>query len=513
MSLEAYARWHYRFRWWIAAGILLTSLFLLPHAKGFELENELTAWFEEDDPHWMTYRKYREEFGGTRTLIVAIESPELFTRPVLLYLRSLSEDLETLPHVLRVYSLATANEVIGTQESLEVRPLLEDIEERSPEEIRRRVLSDSTLRGDLVSEDGTLAAITISFDEEKSDPVRAQILTQARQLAESERPPGVRVHYNGSMEISQEYDRQSMANMRDYTPLMFLLITATIYFLFRSWFRVVIVIFATLLSLGWTLALFGLLGFSYNILSTMIVPLIAILAIADDMHLLQRFDLIAKRSGDPRTAFQTTVSQQLVPILGASLTTSLGMASLATSRVAAVREFGIVAALGVMIDFLISFSLLPLALTLVPPRGKSAPAGEWLGRLLARFSRLMAGRWQTVLVLTGVVLVAAIAGILRLRASTNHIEFFHEENPLHRSALLIDEKLAGIYSFEVILEGEAETFKDPALLRLLENFCLQVERMPYIKRAVSFLDSLKKVHQELSGGAKENHRIPETAKL
>ena len=242
----------------------------------------------------------------------------------------------------------------------------------------------------------------------------------------------------------------------------------------------------------------------------MIVPLIAILAIADDMHLLQRFDLISKRSGDPRIAFQTTVSQQLVPILGASLTTSLGMASLATSRVAAVREFGIVAALGVMIDFLISFSLLPLVLTLVPPRGKSAPAGKWLGQLLAGLSRLMAGRWRTILLLTEVVLVAAIAGILRLRASTNHIEFFPEENPLHRSALLIDEKLAGIYSFEVILEGEAETFKDPALLRLLENFSLQVEQMPYIKRAVSFLDSLKKVHQELAGGAKESHRIPDT---
>ena len=508
MSLEAYARWHYRFRWWIAAAVLLTSIFLLPYVKGFEIENDLAAWFEHDDPYWVTYREYRKEFGGTRTLIVAIESQELFTRPVLLYLRRLSEDLERLPHVLRVYSLATANRVTGTHDSLEVRPLLENIEGREPLEIRDRVLSDSTLRGDLVSADGTVAAITVSFDEEKLDPVREQVLTQARRLAEIKRPPSVRLHYNGSVEISEEYNRQSMANVRNYTPLMFLLITVSIYFLFRSWSRVLIVILATLLSLGWTLAIFGLLGFTYNIVSTMIVPLIAILAIADDMHLLQRFDLLAEGGSDRRIAFQNTVSQQLVPIFGASLTTSLGMASLATSRVAAVREFGIVAAVGVMIDFLISFSLLPLALTVLPARGKSAPAGRPLGQLLARFSSFMASRTRPVIVLTAGIMVAAVAGIFHLRVSTNHIEFFPEENPLHRSALLIDEKLAGIYSFEVILEGEPETFKDPAMLRRVESFCLEVEQIPHIKRAVSFLDSLKQVHQELSGGGEESYRIP-----
>jgi hypothetical protein len=510
VSLSGFARWHYRYRWWVAAAVLLASPFLLPHAKGLEFENELTAWFEWDDPVYSTYRHYRDEFGGTRTLIVVVESDELFSLPVLTYLKELSDKLERLPHALRVYSLGTANRVVGSEDVLQVQPLLDGVPDRDPAEIRRLALADADLLGDLVSADARLSTLTVTFHEERSDPIRGEILDQARRLAEEDLPPGVRLHFNGSMEVSQEYDRVSMANMKNFTPPMFLLIVGSVYFFFRSWSRVVIVVAVTLLSLAWTLSVFGLLGYSYNVISTMILPLVTILAIADDMHLLQRFDRALSRTGDRKAAFIDTSESQILPVFAASLTTSLGMVALATSKVAAVRSFGIATGIGVMLDFLLSFALVPLALTLVPARREAAPSGERMARLLGSVSRFLAPRAKAALLLSGVVVTVAVAGMFRLRVSTNHVEFFAEDSSLARSARLIDAQLAGIYSFEVVLEGSPDRFKDPELLRRVDAFARRIESMPHMKRVISFVDSLKKVNRELGGGRDDQHRVPDT---
>ena len=77
----------------------------------------------------------------------------------------------------------------------------------------------------------------------------------------------------------------------------------------------------------------------------MLVPLIVVLAIADDVHIMQHWDE-ERRHGDVEHAFKATVAHLTAPLLGASATTALGMLSLATSSVVAVRAFGIGSAVG-----------------------------------------------------------------------------------------------------------------------------------------------------------------------
>ena len=43
----------------------------------------------------------------------------------------------------------------------------------APDEVRRRALEDDILRGDLVSESGTVTAIVVGFDEDRIDAVRS----------------------------------------------------------------------------------------------------------------------------------------------------------------------------------------------------------------------------------------------------------------------------------------------------------------------------------------------------
>ena len=134
-------------------------------------------------------------------------------------------------------------------------------------------------------------------------------------------------------------------------PPILLVTLAAIYLAFRSWRK-------TLLSMVgdrrqrrcWTLGLYSLMGYSYNVLTSMLIPLIVVLAIADDVHIMQHWDE-ERRRGDAEDAFKATVAHLAAPLFGASATTALGMLSLATSNVVAVRTFGIGSAVGIMVDF------------------------------------------------------------------------------------------------------------------------------------------------------------------
>ena len=109
---------------------------------------------------------------------------------------------------------------------------------------------------------------------------------------------------------------------------------------------------AILVSVLWTLWLYSVLGFNYNVL-TSILPLVLVLAMADDVHIIQHFDQ-STALGQLRAGIHVDRRASVRAALRGQRDTALGMASLATYDIVAVREFGIGSAVGVMVDFVLS---------------------------------------------------------------------------------------------------------------------------------------------------------------
>jgi predicted RND superfamily exporter protein len=299
--------------------------------------------------------------------------------------------------------------------------------------------------------------------------------------------------------------------MRTLTPPVLLLTVAGIYVMFRSWRITGLLIVAVLVSAGWTMGLYAAMGFHFNVLASMLPALVLIIAVADDVHIVQHFNHELRESGSKEHAFISSVQHLFAPLLGASATTALGLASLATSNVVAVREFGVGSAVGIMVDFVMSLVFVPTLLLLLPPETGTAPQERfflapmrWVSALSMRFA-------PQVLIGTTVLLIVAATGMIWLRVDTNHINFFATDHPLHQSAQVIDEKLSGIYSFNVLLEGEPDAMKSPDALRRMERLRERLEKLPYVKKVVSLADHVKRVNRELNGGDEAHAQLPSGA--
>ncbi len=101
----------YRFRFPLSALVMVGALWFAPSANITNIDNDLSAWISKDDPAYQDYERFRAEFGGTRNLIVALESDRLFTPEGLRYIQRITSELEKVDRVERVQSLATANVV------------------------------------------------------------------------------------------------------------------------------------------------------------------------------------------------------------------------------------------------------------------------------------------------------------------------------------------------------------------------------------------------------------------
>ncbi|MGH9240048.1 MAG: efflux RND transporter permease subunit [Vicinamibacterales bacterium] len=503
----------YRFRLPLSAAILLGFLAMLPLTNVTAIDNDISMWISRDDPIYRTYERFREEFGGQRTLLIALRSPRLFTPEGLEFVRQATDDIARVDTVDRVHSLSTANIVASlpvrlkadtTSSSdddggIEVQPLLDDvIDQQAAARVRERVLADRLLRGDLVSEDGTVTAIVVTFDEGRIDEVRGDVIDRIHGLIDARLPDGMEAHYNGSLEISETYNKVTQSNLRNLTPPILLLTVGALFFMFRSWRLTLLVMGAVVVSFVWTMGLYVLMGFSYNVLASMLPPLVMILAIADDVHIVQHFTEELRATGSKEHAFKSSVRHLFAPLLGASATTALGLASLATSNVVAVRAFGVGAAVGVMVDFVMSLVLVPTLLTMLKPSAAMAPQERYFLGPMQRVAHFSMRHAKRVVLVTSVLMAVGLFGLRWLRVDTNHINFFAQDHPLHRSADLIDRELSGIYSFNILLEGEPESMKTPDALRRMEMLRLRLEQLPFVRKVVSVADYVKRVNRELT---------------
>jgi predicted RND superfamily exporter protein len=393
---------------------------------------------------------------------------------------------------------------------IEVLPLLgPELDEAAASRARETVLGDPLLRGDLVSEDGTVTALVVTFDEDRIDDVRAGVIDAIHQLVDPRLPVGMRAYYNGSLEISESYNRVTLSNTRTLTGPILALMVGGIYFLFRSWRITGLLIVAVLVSVVWTMGLFVAMGFRYNVLASMLPALAMILAVADDVHIVQHFSHELREHGSKERAFKSSIEHLLMPLLGATATTALGLLSLATSNVVAVRSFGIGSAVGVMVDFAMSLVFVPTLLLWLKPEEGIAPQERYLLGPMQRVARFSVRYARSVALVTITLMVVAALGAFRLRVDTNHINFFADDHPLHQSAQLIDEKLSGVYSFNILLEGPPESMKMPDTLKRIESLRERLQRQPFVRKVVSVADYVKRVNQELGGGSEAALVVPD----
>jgi len=222
-----------------------------------------------------------------------------------------------------------------------------------------------------------------------------------------------------------------------------------------------------------------------NLISLALCALMVGLGIDFAIHWISRYDDARERGARGDEALEQATTGSGRAIAAGALTTALGFLATLLTEVQGLREFGVVAATGVILALAASLILLP-ALTVLADRtvgGRQLPRSRWPSSALALGIDALIEAWPRAIV--GLGLAASLGacwlafGAERLRYDPNLLSLQAESLPSVRLAdeLLHDPALSGMFAAIVV--------KDAATLASVES---RIRALPSVGGTRSILD-------------------------
>ena len=82
-------------------------------------------------------------------------------------------------------------------------------------------------------------------------------------------------------------------------------------------------------------------------------------------------------------------------------------------------------------------------------------------------------------------------------------------HPLGQSARVIDQELSGVYSFQLMLEGPADSLNTPDALKRIDRLQEELRKFEHVRKVTSIADYVKRINKELNDGRAEASVIPD----
>jgi predicted RND superfamily exporter protein len=439
--------------------------------------------------HRDTYRVYQRfltTFGSDETILAVLHHPEtsLLQPSGLAAIRALTEDLSGHPHVSSVTSLTTALDLSRldvTPFGLAAPPLNEG-NQPTAEQIAA-IRANDVIIGTLLSADLRTTGILVTPDHASlSFAERRAWLSSLRTLVTRHARQGRQTYAAGTPFEHNDVDRYLRRDQELTIPLVMMILLGVTYGIYRQLRLAIIPIACVALALLWTMGLVGLIGLPLNLITSLLPPVLMVVSVSAAIHLLNAF-LGARTAGMAcREAIDQAIREVAVACGLATLTTMLGFFSLLVSPVPAVREFALLAGLGVGISFVITITGVPLALLAVSPSPSfSAPTQGPIERCLERGLRwVLHHRSRMYIYLsTLTVILLALPGLFRLSEGTDIIRALDAKAPLRVSTEFIDQHLTGVNALELMIDLP-ETGWQPAFIRRVLAFSQALQAQPQV---------------------------------
>ncbi|MBI4501528.1 MAG: MMPL family transporter [Gemmatimonadetes bacterium] len=460
-------------------------------------------------------------FGLHKDMIVVgiVRERGIFELDALESLERLTSAIAGLRGVVSVdvTSLTTADNVVAEGGMLRVEPLLPRVPEtpEQMERLRRSLMGNPMVVGRLVSEDGTTTAVYVPLERGANGKVVAD---QIRDLLARERTAGLQYFVAGDPVARDTFGAEMFRQMAVFAPLAGFVMLIALHFMFRSFALSLSIMAVAMVASSWSMGLLVAVGQPVHIMSSM-MPVFLMAIATDSIHIFNEFYFRLRETSDRRQAVLETMEAVGAPVRYTALTTAAGFGVLALGGIIPVRVFGLFVGFGTMVIRLMSFSLVPAVMMIVPDRtletasrreDLQAGASRWLGAL----GRLSIRHPLAVLAAGAVLLAMVATGIPRIRINNNMIHWFKPQSPIAVADRVMNAKLGGTSLLHLVASTpEAEGLKDPARLAYVEALQREVETDEDVGKTVSVVDLVKRVNRVMQEDRPEQEVLPATREI
>lgn len=413
-----------------AAALLLICAIALPiftvMGESVKSNNDIEAWLPRNSDIRAQYDSFCRTFGAEETILVAFERP--FPAPE--KLQSLSARLQGLDSIAACW---TRQDMLDSMIDNEV----------AEADARERLVNL------MAAGDDSLETLLVSIN---SSGLTDRMQTVADVKSQLEYCKLDHAVIAGGPVVATQLDK---LGSRKQASMLFGLTLAVCFLLMRvnigCWKTSAALMFSNVFSIQITMAAIYLSGQEMNFIMSSLPVMVMVFTTAASIHFIGHY----RHEFSKEDAIRRSLSGVILPSTFATITTIIGLASLAVSDVGPIPAFGKAAAVGTFFSFLTGVFLTPAVLLVcryTPPRTDlSQDRLQSLGMfILNRPVRVM---------VPGILVTAFCAvGMLHIRSLISPLEFLPKNDPVLKDTLFVANRLTSPTSIEAVVDfGNSES--------------------------------------------------------
>ena len=452
-------------------------------------------------------------FGAGDTVCAIAVQGDLRKPSVQKALHTLHHRLKAVPGVLGLTSPLDAR--LPMDGILGFEPVFESDGSATLDKLKKAA-QDPMLGGLLISKDLQVTSISARLDPRwGNEKNRRKTVSAVREVVADTQTqfPEIKLLLAG-IPVSQVIIVDTLqADQMRFIPLVVLIMGLLLWFSFRDLRGVILPFLATGAATLWTLGYLVLIDHAINVVNNAIVVLLLVIGVADAVHLVSRFfdELALARenageggSVDHELVVAHTIQAMALPCFLTTSTTAIGFASALVADVALLQEFGVDAAVGVLLAFISTLLIVPAFLGLLPlppPRpARERRMQDMLHVALGRAARFSIRRRKMVLLFFSLLLL--LAGRLAVEVSAN--QRIISELPAHDPSIIatrfFEKHLAGIFAVDVVFDAEdPKRLTEPDVVRAMDALARFAESQELGPRVLSYPAILRGFDRAMRG--------------
>ena len=291
------------------------------------------------------------------------------------------------------------------------------------------------------------------------------------------------------------------------------LITSIIFFLFFRSFRATLIsLFVVGIGVMWAFGILGWLGYEITVLTALIPPLIIVIGVPNCIFLINKYQQEIAKHRNQAKSLQRMIAKIGNATLMTNLTTASGFATFILTNSKILKEFGVVASVNIIVIFLLSLLIIPIAYSFMAMPNKKHLRhlkNKTVDFFVTWMEKTVRKKRVNVYLISLLGLIIGITGIYQISISGSLIEDMPKKADFFKDILFFDEVFNGIVPLEIWIDSKREKgIVKPATLRRMNSLQSTIDEIPELAPPISVVNLIKFAKQAYYNGNPNYFALP-----
>lgn len=498
-----FVRKHFKVLSYLSLGlVLLITAFSIYELRKIKFNYDFENFFPVNDPDLDVYLDFRKTFEyDNEFVLIAVENKKgVFQKSFLEKIELLSDSLKLVPDIISVTSPTTLQNTSITAFGPIRTPLIHVDESERYKSDSALIFQSEELIGSFFSKDGKSISLFIKTTQGINKINSDKLVATINRLLVNSNFDKFRTA--SKAQGQKTYLDRLTGEFYIFFICSFLLIVLFLYISFRSFWGVWVPLMVVILSVIWTLALMTALGKPLDIMTVLLPTMMFVVGMSDVVHIVTKY-LEELREGNSNRfdALLKTIKDVGFATLITLLTTSLGFLSLLNSHILPIRDFGLYTSIGVFIGFILSFTIVPVVLNVIPQPNlklENNSSRFWNKRLLKLLSWVLKNG-KLIGFGTIVMVILSFVAIGKININNYMIEGLTTKDEMRQDFIFFEKHFAGARPFELIATPTDTSstmlgIKEIKAMNKLETYLKDNYKVGFILSPISILKEINKAN-------------------